>query len=86
MILKTVLTFGNDIVVNYIKNSSGNNYVLWFISINLILFDIYAIWKLSGKVEKILKNRRLKKQEKIENNVSKTEDTVINDEDEDTVL
>lgn len=82
----TVLTFGNDIVVNYIKNSLGNNYVLWFISINLILFDIYAIWKLSGKVEKILKNRRLKKQEKIENNVSKTEDTVINEEDKDTVL
>lgn len=75
----TVLTFGNDVVVNYIKNSLGNNYVLWFMAVNLILFDVYVIWKLSGKIEKILKSRRLKKE--LKNKV--TEDNNIIEVEED---
>lgn len=36
----------------------GNNPVLWIMLVNLIIFDVYAVWKLSSKVEQILKRRR----------------------------
>lgn len=52
---------GNGATWNYIKNALGNNIVLWIIAINLILFDVYAIWKGSGKIEQLLKRRREKK-------------------------
>lgn len=56
---------GNDATLNYIKTALGDNILLWFMLINLILFDIWVIWKGSGKVEEILRKRkqkRLKKQ------------------------
>ena len=36
----------------------GNNPVLWIMLVNLIILDVYAVWKLSSKVEQILKRRR----------------------------
>lgn len=57
---------GNDATINYIKSALGTNYVLWAILINLLLFDIYVIWKLSGKLEQIMKKRREKKQRVVE--------------------
>ena len=57
---------GNDATINYIKSALGTNYVLWAILINLLLFDIYVIWKLSGKLEQIMKKRREKKQRVLE--------------------
>ena len=54
---------GNDAVLNYVLSMLGDNIVLWVIFVNLILFDIWAIWKLSGAVEKMIKKRREKKDE-----------------------
>lgn len=55
---------GNDATLNYIKSALGDNIVLWAIMINLILFDVWAVWKLSGLIEKWLKKHREKKKEK----------------------
>lgn len=41
----------------------GNNPVLWIMLVNLIIFDVYAVWKLSSKVEQILKRKRGEKNE-----------------------
>lgn len=55
---------GNDATLNYIKTALGDNILLWFMLINLILFDIWVIWKGSGKVEEILRKRRQKRLKK----------------------
>ena len=60
---------GNGATLTYIKNALGDNIVLWVIAINVILFDVWAIWKLSGWVEKALKKRREKKQKIKEQNI-----------------
>ena len=49
---------GNEKTTDYIKSALGNNVILWIMLVNLIIFDIYAVWKLSSKVEQILKRRR----------------------------
>lgn len=69
---------GNDATVNYIKSALGNNIVLWVMLINLILFDVYVVWKVSGKLEQIIKKKREAKEkaQKVENKIE--EDTVIN--------
>lgn len=55
---------GNDVTLNYIKTALGDNVVLWVMLANLILFDVWAIWKLSGVIEKWLKKRRMNKNTK----------------------
>lgn len=60
----TVLTIGNDIFTTYVLETLGNNYILWFLAINVILFDVYAIWQISGIVEKLIKKSRQKKENK----------------------
>ena len=55
---------GNDATLKYIKTALGDNILLWFMLINLILFDIWVIWKGSGKVEEILRKRRQKRLKK----------------------
>lgn len=54
---------GNDATLNYIKGALGDNVVLWVMLVNLIAFDIWAIWKFSGVVEKWIQRRRNKKSE-----------------------
>ena len=54
---------GNDATLNYIKSALGDNIVLWVIAVNVILFDVWAVWKFSGVVEKWLQKRRNKKDE-----------------------
>lgn len=54
---------GNDATLNYIKGALGDNVVLWIMLANLIAFDIWAIWKFSGIVEKWIQRRRNKKSE-----------------------
>ena len=54
---------GNDATLNYIKGALGDNVVLWVMLANLIAFDIWAIWKFSGIVEKWIQRRRNKKNE-----------------------
>lgn len=75
---------GNDATINYIKATLGNNIVLWVIAINIVLVDIYAIWKLSGKLENILKKRRLKKSSQENENHEEiiSETNYINDSEE----
>lgn len=58
----TTVLLGNDATVNYIKSALGNNIVLWVMLVNLIIFDVYAVWKLSGKLEQIMRKRREKKE------------------------
>ena len=55
---------GNEGTINYILNALGDNIVLWVLAINVLVFDIYAIWRLSGFVENLLKKHRKKKAEK----------------------
>lgn len=51
--------------------------------INIILFDVYVIWKASGKLEQMMKKRREKKQkEKVEET---TENDTVEINKEDTV-
>lgn len=57
---------GNDFTINYIKSALGSNIVLWILAINVILFDIYVIWKFSGWIEKLINKHKAKKQEKLE--------------------
>ena len=71
---------GNDATINYIKSALGNNYVLWALLINLILFDVYAIWKISGKLEQLIKKKREKK-----NKQNNAENAVEIDNEENTV-
>lgn len=66
---------GNDVVVSYILNTLGNNVVLWVMFINLILFDIYAIWKISGKFEALIKRYRTKKLLKQTQQINEIKDT-----------
>ena len=74
---------GNDATINYIKSALGNNIVLWVLMINIILFDVYVIWKASGKLEQMMKKRREKKQkEKVEET---TENDTVEINKEDTV-
>lgn len=54
---------GNDATLNYIKGALGDNVVLWVMLANLIIFDVWAIWKFSGVVEKWIQKRRNKKSE-----------------------
>ena len=49
---------GNEKITDYIKSALGNNVILWIMLVNLIILDVYAVWKLSSKVEQILKRRR----------------------------
>ena len=53
---------GNDTTINYILSSLNNNIVLWFMLINLLIFDIYVIWKLSGWFESYIRKRREQKE------------------------
>ena len=76
----TTALLGNDATINYIKGALGTNYVLWFILINLIIFDVYAIWKLSGKIEQIIKKRREKKAMQEETQSKEVEEIVENSE------
>lgn len=55
---------GNDATIEYIKGALGGNIVLWVMLANLVLFDVWAIWKFSGYIEKKLKERRMKKENK----------------------
>lgn len=57
---------GNNATINYIKNALGDNIVLWVIAVNILLVDIYAIWKLSGTVERLLKKHREKKKQQLD--------------------
>ena len=52
---------GNQAMINYLLSTLGNNYILWAIFINVVLIDIYAVWKFSGFMEKIIQKHRLKK-------------------------
>lgn len=51
---------GNDVTINYIKNALGDNIVLWVLAVNVLLFDVWVIWKASGLIEQLLKKRREK--------------------------
>lgn len=53
---------GEGAVWNYILNTLGNNFVLWFIAINILLIDVYFIWKFSSKLEQYLNNRKEKEE------------------------
>ena len=79
---------GEGTLIRYILDTLGNNYVLWFIAINILLIDIYAIWKFSGKVEEFLKRRREKKNPLKENCNEKIEvdKTIDSRTDKDTTI
>ena len=63
---------GDGAVWQYILNTLGDNIVLWFMFINLILFDIYAIWKFTRWLEAWIKKRREKKEKQVSENVEGT--------------
>lgn len=70
----TTIFLGNEDTLSYIVNALNGNIVLWFILINIILIDVYAIWKASGKIESILKKHREKKLlKKLKDNAEKLE-------------
>ena len=52
---------GNETLINYLLSTLGNNYILWALAINIVLIDIYAVWKFSGFMEKVIQKHRLKK-------------------------
>ena len=62
---------GNDTTIEYIKNALGNNIVLWVLAINIILIDVWAIWKLSSKIQGIVDKKRAKKEKKDETETKK---------------
>lgn len=74
---------GKDFTKTYIIDVLGNNVILWIMLINIILFDIYVIWKLSSWFEAFMKKKRNKK---LEEHVSEdNKDTVEQETKEDTV-
>lgn len=73
---------GNNATINYIKAALGNNIVLWVIVVNVILIDVYAIWKLSGLLEKWLRKRRENKALKV---AIEKENNIIEENKENTV-
>lgn len=62
---------GNGATLEYIKNALGNNIVLWVMAVNLVLFDIWAVWKGSGKIQEIVNKRRLEKEKQYEDETKK---------------
>lgn len=54
--------FGSGSTWNYIITALNGNVILWIMFVNLILVDIWLIWKFSGWVEKKIKEHREKKE------------------------
>lgn len=71
---------GNDVTINYIKNNLGDNILLWAMFINILLFDIWVIWKVSGWFENFMKHKRENKLKNCEINLKECKEV-----DEDTV-
>lgn len=52
---------GEGTVWNYILAALGDNIVLWVLAINVLLFDVWVVYKFTNWLEKKLKARREKK-------------------------
>lgn len=52
--------FGHGGTWAYIVSALNGNIVLWVLAINVVLIDIWLVWKFSGWVEKKIKSRRQK--------------------------
>lgn len=54
--------FGSGATWQYIVNALNGNVVLWILAVNVLLVDIWLVWKFSGWVEKKIKAHREKKE------------------------
>ena len=72
---------GEGTIWNYIKDSLGNNIVLWIMFVFMILQCVLYIYKFTNWLEKKLKARRIKKQEEINPNIEKAE-LLVNEQQE----
>lgn len=58
---------GDGAVWNYIITALNGNIILWTIFINVVLFDIYLIWKFTRWLENWIKSRRENNTKEVEN-------------------